>query len=312
MKKILVCTLMISTMITYAQKKKNGTIYNEHPAITAVESMTKAIVAGDSLKVAEFLADELKTYNGTNTNKDAEGGTKKSFLEGVSWWKNNVDYLSIERSKGAYPDALHYKDEDQKDVTWVQTWEHQKGVHKKTGVKVEYPIHRLFKVNKDNKVEMIITYGNNNVWANVRQSYADRKNGSLYNHHENINIVRRMVHALEFMDGETAFGFFDENAQFSDMDMPRDESRNLEEEKAHFKAFLENFNIRSIDVQGYPDYLHYELGNGKVVQSWWTVRLTRKSDKKKIDLPMFFIHDFNDDGKIISEIAYFSQKLLEN
>lgn len=312
MKKLVVFTLMISTLISYSQKKKNGTIYSEHPAITAVESMTQAWAEGDSDKVAAFLSDELKTFNGTSTNKDAKGGTKKSFLEGVDWWKENVDYVSIARSKGAYPDALHYKDEDEKDVTWVQTWDHQKGVHKKTGVKVEYPVHRLFKVDKNNKIETIITYGNANVWSNVRQSYADRKNGSLYDHHEYINTVRNLVHALEFKDIDKAFGYYDEKARFSDMDTPRNESRNLEEEKAQFNGFLENFDIRSIDVTGYPDYLDYELGNGKVVQSWWTLRVTRKSDKKKIDAPIFFIHDFNDDGKITNEILYISQKLLEN
>jgi hypothetical protein len=57
--------------------------------------------------------------------------------------------------------------------------------------------------------------------------------------------------------------------------------------------------------------LHYEMGDARVVQSWWNFRLTRKSDKKKIVLPIFFIDNFDDKGKIISEIAYYSEKLLE-
>ena len=75
---------------------------------------------------------------------------------------------------------------------------------------------------------------------------------------------------------------------------------------------MEAFDITSIDVSGYPDFLHYEQGNSKVVQSWWTLRVTRKSDKRKIDIPLLLIHDFNDDGKIVREIAYLSSKLLED
>jgi len=312
MKKLLLFALMICTMISYSQKKKNGTIYIEHPAINTVEAMTKAYVEGDTAKVASYLADDLKTYSGTNDNKDTKAGSKKRFLGGANWWKNNVDYMSIERFPGAYPDALQYKEDSDKDETWVQTWEVIKGVHNKTGVKVDYPLHRLFVVDKNNKIKTIINYGNGAVWANVRESYDDRKNGNIYNHHEYINIVRRMIHALEFKDIEKAFSFFDEKARFRTLDTPRGEFKNIEEEKANFNELLKGFDIRSIDVNGYPDYLHYELDNSKVVQSWWTLRLTRKSDKKKIDVPIFMIHDFNDDGKIVSEIAYYSEKLLEN
>ncbi|NOQ92680.1 MAG: nuclear transport factor 2 family protein, partial [Flavobacteriaceae bacterium] len=65
-----------------------------------------------------------------------------------------------------------------------------------------------------------------------------------------------------------------------------------------------------IDVQGYPDYLNYGLGNAKVVQSWWKVRMTRKSDKKEIVLPLMLIHDFNDEGKITRDNAYYSQSMM--
>jgi len=312
MKNFVVFAMAISTLIGYSQKKKNGTIYIEHPAINVVESMSKAFVEGDSTKVSTFLADDFKSYNGTNTNKDAKGRTKKDFLGGVEWWKKNVNYLSIVRSKGAYPDALNYKDSDNDDVTWVQTWEDLSGVHDKTGVKIDMPMHRLFVVDKNNKIKTLITYNNANVWTNVRESYVDRKNGNIYKNHEYINIVRKMVHALEHKDVDNAFSFFDEKARFMDLDTPRGEFRNLDEEKTNFNKFLEAFDITSIDVSGYPDYLHYEQGNSEVVQSWWTLRVTRKLDKKKIDVPLFLIHDFNDDGKIVREIAYLSSKLLEN
>jgi len=75
---------------------------------------------------------------------------------------------------------------------------------------------------------------------------------------------------------------------------------------------LAAFDVVSMDVTGYPDYLHYEMGNADVVLSWWDLRLIRKSDKKEISLPVFYIHYFNDKGKISSEMIYYSAKMLED
>lgn len=312
MKKILLLGLMVFTIISYSQKKKNGTIYIEHPAIDVVEAMTKAFVEGDAEKVGSFLADDFKSWNGTSSNKDAKAGTKESAMKNVGWWKKNVDYLSIEHSGEAYPDAIEYKDEDQKDVVWVQTWNQLKGVHNKTGVKIDMQIHRLYTVNKDNKITMVINYGDGTVWQELRRSYAPRENGTVYNHHEYINKVRRMMAALENNDMDTFYSFFDEKATFSNIHMPPGtKSLTLEEEKEGMKKMLENYEITAIDVQGYPDYINYELGDAKVVQSWWKVRMTRKSDNKKIVFPLFLIHDFNDEGKITGDIAYYSKFLME-
>lgn len=311
MKKILLLAVMLCTVVLYSQKKKNGTIYSEHPAIDTVESMLKAFVAGDETKVASYLADDFKSYNGSDTNKDAKGGTKENFIKQVKFWKDNISYLSIERSNGAYPDALEYKDGENDDVVWVQTWEQVKGVHNKTGVKIDMPFHRLFVVNKDHKIKTMINYLDRTIYGEIGDSFVERENGTIYNHHDYINKVRRMIHAYENNDYETAYGFYDEKVRFSNINMPVGEFYNLEESKEGDKKFIENFEITSIDVRGYPDYLNYGLGNAKVVQSWWNIRLIRKSDKKKIVVPIMFIHDFNDDGMITAESAYFSEKLLE-
>ena len=311
MKKILIIGLMMFTIITYSQKKKNGTIYIDHPAINSVESMLAAFVEGDTTKVASYLADNFRSFNGASTNKDAKGGTKKGFLNRTNWWKNNIDYLSIKRSQGAYPDAIEYKDSNQKDVVWVQTWTHVKGVHNKTGVKLDMPYHSLFIVNKDNKISTVMDYYDDRVFRELNQSYNDRENGTIFNHHDNINIVRRMVAASENNDSEKMFSFFDEKAYFRDVNMPDGEWSSLDEYKKKLKKFRENFDINSIDVVGYPDYLEYDLNNSKVVQSWWKFRLTRKSDKKELVIPAMYLHDFNDDGKIIRSSGYYSATLLE-
>jgi ketosteroid isomerase-like protein len=313
MKKITLILMMIVTFITYAQKKANGTIYSDHPAITTVESMMQAFVNGDEKKVAGYLADDFRQFYGSSTNKDAKGGDKQSFLNDVKFWKDNFDYLSITRSQGAYPDALEYKDGTNDDVVWVQTWEHVKGVHKKTGVKLDMPFHRLFVVDKNNKIKTMMNYYDSRIYQEIGNSNNERKNGTIYNNHEYINKVRRMIYAFENKDFTTAYSFYDEKAQFTYGNTPDDAQKalTLTEMKESDKKFFDKFEINSIDVSGYPDYLNYELGNAKVVQSWWNFRLTRKSDKKKFILPMFYIHNFNDEGKISSESAYFDESLLE-
>ncbi len=306
--------MMVFTVIAYSQEKKNGTIYSEHPAIKTVEAMEQAFVQGDAEKVGSYLYKDFKSFSGLSANKDAKGTSKEDYLKGVKNWHDNLDYFSITRSKGAYPDALQYKDGVNDDVIWVQTWSHIKGVHKKTGVKIDVPFHRLYVVNKDNKIVTLINYFNGRFGDEIGKSFVERKNGTIYNHHEYINKVRRMIHAFENNDDETAYGFFDEKARFRNINMPNGTSQTLEESKANDKKFKEKFKVNSIDVRGYPDYLNYALGNAKIVQSWWNVRLTKKLDKeeKEIVVPVMFIHTFNDDGKIVDEMAYYSDNLLKD
>ena len=311
MKRLTLLMIMLLTVVTYSQKKKNGTIYSEHPAINVVEDFQKAFVAGDADKVMSYLDDDYKWWNGTNSNKDAKPGTKEGAGKNTTWWKENVAYLSMERSGEAYPDAIEYKDEEQKDVVWVQTWNHLKGVHNETGVKIDMPVHRLYVVNEENKIETVIDYSDRTVWDELRQSFVARENGTIYNHHDYINHVRRLMAALEHGDMDKFYSFYDEKASFRNIHMPvGTESMTMEEDKKGMNEMMENYEITGIDVQGYPDYLNYGLGDAKVVQSWWKLRMTRKSDDKKIVMPLFVIHNFNDEGKITGENAYYSQALM--
>lgn len=172
------------------------------------------------------------------------------------------------------------------------------------------PVHRLYIVNKDNKIATAITYDDGTIFDNLRQSFVPRSNGTIYNHHDNINKVLRMMAALEHSDVDKAFSFFTENATFTNLDMAEGESNTLAEEKEGFSGMIKNWTIDRIDVNGYPDYLNYELGNAKVVQSWWTAYMTRKSDGKKVKLPILLIHNFNDEGMITNESGYYTLQAL--
>lgn len=302
MKKQVMLVVMLFTVFMYSQKKKNGKIYSEHPAINVVEAMQQAFIKGDTTALAGYLHDDFRAINGMNSNPDAKGTPKSNFLNRSIFWANNASYLSIERTEGAYPDALEYD----KSGVWVQTWDQLKGVHNETGVKLDMPIHRLFVVDKDNKIMRMITYDDGAVFDGIGEARNARKNGTLYNEHENINTVRKMIAALEHGDADKGFSYFTEKARFTNLDMPRGESKSVEEEKESFLGMLESWDIESIDVVGYPDYLEYEIGNGKVVQSWWDFNVKRKSDGKKVSIPVLLIHDFNDDGEIVREAGYYT------
>ncbi len=308
MKTKVIILMLLFTSMMYSQKSKNGTVYNEHPAIDAVESMWKAFYEGDADKVASYLADDFKSYQGTGINKDAKGRDKEWFLGGVKWVKENMSYTSHTRSPGAYPDAIEYIKDDE---LWVQTWDHFKTIDNKTGVKLDMPIHRIYRMTKDNKIQLMLIYDNDLPWAERRRSFAPRTNGTIYNNHDYINTVRLMMGALENSDPDKAFSYFTDDATFTDLDMGRDESRTLAEEKEMFNGLITDWTINSIDVVGYPDYLEYEKGNAKVVQSWWNVRMTRKSDGKKVVLPLLLMHRFDEAGKITRETGYYTTKILE-
>lgn len=302
--------MMLIAFISNAQKK-NGTVYIEHPAIDAVQNFVNASVAGDKSKMASYLTDDFRGYNGTSNDLSDKGMDKEAFLNNQMVYHDQLDYYSVEAFPGSYPDAIEYKKDNPEGEVWVQTWNMVKGVHKTTGVKIDAAAHRLYTLTKDNKIKTIITYGNREVIDEIRASFADRTNGTIYNHHENINTVRKLIYAFEHKDLDKAYTFYDENARFLDSSSPTFEGNSLTEQKEIDKKIFEKYDITRIDMVGYPDYLHYEMGDARVVQSWWNINLIRKSDKKAIVLPIHYQMNFNKEGKITSEMAYYDAKLLD-
>ena len=310
MKKSVLIAMMFFIATTAYTQKKNGTIYNDHPAIAIVEAMQQATIKGDVNLLNSYLTDDFKVFNGSSTDPNAKGTDKEQFMKNATWWSENIAYLSIERQDGAFPDALKYKDSN--DGLWVQTWDVMKGVHKETGSKINMPIHRLFGLDKDNKIKVMINYFNDEVFADIGRSFNTRTNGVIYDNHEYINSVKMAFAAFENGDLETAYNFFADDATFRNSSMiPGDKNKTLAEVKESNLEFLSNFEILSIDMNGYPDYLHYERGDTHLVQSWWTFRLIRKSDNKEIVVPAFYTHTFNDDGKIRNGSSYINAKLFD-
>lgn len=312
MKNTLVLALAcLATFGMNAQKKANGTIFNDHPAITVVENFHKAAASGEVNKAATYVTDDFKSYDLTD-NGNVERN-KADLLKEVASWRDNFEYTSIARAKGASPDALEYKEDLQKGEVWVQTWEYLKGTHKQTGVKVDMPIHREYVVTKDLKIRMQLVYMNNRPFDQIKYSKSERRNGDIFMTHENINTVRKLMAAFEHQDFDKYSLYYDESLKVFDINnADYKKSISLKELIANDKNFHQNFEIVRIDQVGYPDYLHFDLMDARVVNSWWNIILIRKSDKKTITLPLMLSNDFNENGKIISETMYYSQKNLES
>ncbi|MFT4758372.1 MAG: hypothetical protein ACI9XO_004492 [Paraglaciecola sp.] len=309
MKKLAILFLTMLPFIGFSQKKANGTIYIEHPAIEVAEAYTKAFAAGDTTKIAGYLADNFKAHFVATATPFDKGINKLAYLQGIKAWHNSLDYFTITPIKGGYPDALEYTDPKFKEV-YVETWDHLKGVHKETGVKVNMNFHQEFKFNANNKIEEVWIYNNPNIGNEIRAGYGERKNGIIYNQHECINKVRRMLFSLENNDLDRYYSYFDETTTFSDINNMKDKLVSLEIQKIADKQMLDTYDIVSLEQVGYPDYMEYEMGNTGVVFSWWIIYLERKSDKKKIECPIHYQHTFNKEEKIVDETAYYNGSLF--
>lgn len=303
---------MILPIIGFGQKKTNGTIFIDHPAINVVEEFTKAMVKGDTTAMGKLMASDFKFYNPVTATPFDEGTGKSAYLRMAMNWHNQLDYYSIKTMKGAYPDAFEYaKDPSDNNAVTVDTWDELKGVHKKTGVKADMFLHRSVSLTKDNKIRLLAMYVNPEIGNEIERGYSERKNGTIYNQHENINKLRLMMAAAEHGDLEKYYSYFDTNATFSDINDLDPKPHSLEAEKAGDKAVFDKFDLVSIEQSGYPDYMQYEMGDNGVLYSWWKLHLVRKSDKKAFTVPIHYEHDVNKDGKFFNAISYYNAALLK-
>ena len=136
--------LIISALAVLAQKKENGTIYIDHPANKVVADFENAIVEGDSAKIAGFLTDDFKGYNGTTSVYPYKGLDKTAFVKRMLLYPRHLDYFKIETMPGSYPDALEYKKDNKEDDMAVQDWSMLKGVEKVTGVKIDAAAQHIY------------------------------------------------------------------------------------------------------------------------------------------------------------------------
>ena len=309
MKTKLTMLLIVASTIVFAQKKKNGNVYKEHPAINVINEMYAAVNQNDLEKLDDLIADGFKGINGDGMNKDAEPFTKEEFIQNINNWNTSNRYFSLKSGANAYPDAVEYKDENFKKMTWVYAWEVMSGVGGKTGVKFSQPRHAQYVVTPENKIGFVRLYMNQNPFSASWRSRKELSDGTIYSNHPNINTVRKAIHALQYCNLDHFFEAFTTDAKFDGLFNDWvSEALSMEQFKAMQAEFLNNFSIESLDNK-WIKYYEFE-SQANYVQSWWRLTIKRKSNNELITIPVMLNHRFNDDGKIVKSNELWNEAKL--
>ena len=307
MKKTLIF-LLIAPLFLFAQTKKNGTIYNEHPTLELVKEFDEAFVAGNLEKLKYLVTDDFKFYNGLSTNfVSQQGRTLDDLLGNSKYWSEKLDDFKIEsRGGGSYPDALEFKG----GQVWVYTYDVLSGYDKENGFKIMTPYDRSILFNKEgDKIHRIIESFNTQHLSKYNSSFLTTKNGTIYKDHPFIGVVRRMMSNFERGNLENAYADFLPNARMFDSNMPFGESLSVEEHKKGNEELFKNFEILSVNEWGYPDLLEYN-GDGYSLISWWVVILKNKKTNKETKVHLHNQLTLNNEGKILRSVDYYNGAAL--
>ena len=68
--KLMTLLLVASTVVVFAQKKKNGTVYIDHPAIDIINQMYDAVNTNNLEVLNDLISDDFKGVWGDEMNKD--------------------------------------------------------------------------------------------------------------------------------------------------------------------------------------------------------------------------------------------------
>ena len=303
MKKHIIYLFVLCFSLSFSQKKNNGKLYIEHPAMDVVEQFNKAFVSGDLETMKSLVSDDFRWY----TLSMREPGTLQQLLNRSNYLSKNVVNFDIKHYGGAYPDALEYKKDD---VLEVMTYTWMSGYDRNTGVELDMPRYVNFRINDNGKISRMNVMDDQALWTKAYQAWDTRANGVIYKDHPLVTKVRLMMRDYETQDVEKIKSNYTENTRFYDvMNSPVDEFKSLEEEFAQFNDYMEVFELVNIRESGYPDVLDYE-GNGAVVISWWEMTLRNKKSGKTNTIMQHIQHSFNEKGEIVREDYYFNQAQL--
>jgi ketosteroid isomerase-like protein len=284
-------------------EEKNGTVYVQHPAIEKTKMLWSAFEKGDKAAFGAFLADSMiAIYNGSTDFQK-----KENYLKSLDWWSTEFENLKVVDDAPAYPDAIDYT----KGGLWVQDWLLITGTHKKSGINLNFHLHNLYSFNVDGKITSLHLYFNNDQFEEINSSGTTQENGKIYINHPYIITIRKLVNAYCAKNVVTLSEFFSPDASFTNSTKKWGLSVDLTERKKEWdETFIKNDNIKMRQV-GYPDCIYYAKGDSYVVYSWWVWSGISKASGKKIEFPLMLSHSFNNDGKIVSEEAYYSSNHFE-
>ena len=303
MKNNIIYIMILCFSFSFAQKKTNGKLYIQHPAMETVEEFNKAFVAGDQETMKSLVADNFRWY----TLSMREPGTLEQLLGRSNYLSKNIMNFEIKHYGGAYPDALEYKKDD---VLEVMTYTWMSGYDKNTGVELDMPRYVNFRINKEGKIRSMNIMDDQARWNKAYEAWDTRANGVIYKDHPLVTKVRLMMHDYQAQDVEKIKSNYTENTMFYDvMNSPINEFKTLEEEFAQFNQYMEILELVNITESGFPDVLDYE-GNGAVVISWWEMEFRNRKSGNTSTIKQHIQHSFNEKGEIVREDYYFNPAQL--
>lgn len=150
MKKLLTIGLLALSAATFAQGVvKNGTIYKQHPYITAVVQLNALFMKGDTVAIAKFYADTAKFIDAVDFKKPSNLTQAKA-----NWHAIFTDWEQINIKQIGYPDGLEYAS----DPFTVQSWWEVTAVNKKTHKKAIFEEVIFDTFNKNGKISSELSY----------------------------------------------------------------------------------------------------------------------------------------------------------
>ena len=303
MKNNIIYIMILCFSFSFAQKKTNGKLYIEHPAMETVEEFNKAFVAGDQETMKSLVADNFRWY----TLSMREPGALDQLLRRSNYLSKNIVNFEIKHYGGAYPDALEYKKDD---ILEVMTYTWMSGYDKNTGVELDMPRYVNFRINKEGKIRSMNIMDDQARWNKAYEAWDTRANGVIYKDHPLVTKVRLMMHDYQTQDVEKIKSNYTENTMFYDvMNSPINEFKTLDEEFAQFNQYMEVLELVNITESGFPDVLDYE-GNGAVVISWWEMEFRNRKSGNTSTIKQHIQHSFNEKGEIVREDYYFNPAQL--
>ena len=148
MKKLLLFAFMAITVNSFAQGvTKNGTIYKDHPYITAVNQVNALMLKGDTIGMSKFYADTARFW-------DSPEPKWYGLKEAMHHWKRIMDMWSFTIKTIGYPDGLQYD----KDPFTVQSWSRVTATNKKTNKTATFEMVTFDTFDKAGKISSEISY----------------------------------------------------------------------------------------------------------------------------------------------------------
>ena len=297
--------MMLFITASFSQKKANGKIYIEHPALEIAKQFDEAFVKGDLETIKSLVADD---FAWRNPSMRGRRGTLQQLLNRSNYLSKNIVNFEISHRGTAYPDVFEYKEDNSvavKTYTWLT------GYDKNTGVELNMPRNTNFRMTPDGKkIAWMSVMDDQLLWNKAYDAYETKKNGVIYKDHPYVTKVRLLIQAYQAMDFEKVRSMYNESTRFYDvMNSGIDEFKTLEEEFSSIDEYMNAFEIVDIRESGYPDVLDYE-GDGAVVISWWVWTFKNKKSGNIARIKQHLHHSFNENGDIVREDYYFNPASL--